>query len=423
MKTKEANLIVVSSYPEKGLVHGIKTVGVASYAKNTLLYLSKAFGEKINITVLAEKLPRQENFYKEKNITVNRCWQRNRWTSWYQIFKEIKKQNSKKILFEFEMAMMGDPSKNILLPLFLLILKLSGKKVYVVIHQVVLNFEEMSGHLGIKNKSLKNKALSIFSRLFFSLTVYLSFMTIVFEQFLKDRLAKISSKKKIVVIPHGVEKDRLMINKEKARKKLGYQNSDFIMAIFGYLAWYKGTDWLAEIVSEKIKTNPQTNIRLIIAGGPNPNHKNKSFYQKYLKNLETIAKKHPEISITGFVDQKDITAYYQAADVMVYPYRTGMSSSGPLAMAFTNHKPFLVSEPLSQLLDTADIINEMRKSELKKNDLSFSLDEKSFWTKIENLQNNKQLAKKLSLLSEKIAQKRSWKNIGLMYKKLIYEDK
>jgi len=416
------NLIVVSSYPEKGLVHGIKTVGVASYAKNTLLSLSKAFGEKINITVLAEKLPKQENLYKEKNITVKRCWQRNSWTSWYQIYKEIRKQKCKKILFEFEMAMMGSPAKNIFFPLFLLILKLSGKQVYVVIHQVVLNFEEMSGHLGTKDKSFKNKLLSIFSKLFFSLAVRLSFRTIVFEQFLKDRLATISPMEKIVVIPHGVEKDKITTNKGKARKKFGYKDSDFIMAIFGYLAWYKGTDWLAEIVSEKIKTSPQTNIRLIIAGGPNPNHKNKSFYQKYLKNLETIAKKHPEISITGFVDQKDITAYYQAADVMVYPYRTGMSSSGPLAMAFTNHKPFLVSEPLSQLLDTADILNEMRKSELKKNDLSFSLDEKSFWTKIENLQNNKQLAKKLSLLGHEITQSRSWDNIGLMYKKLLYEN-
>jgi len=415
-------LTVITSYPEKGLVHGIKTVGVASYAKNTLLSLSKAFNNKLDIIVLAERLPGQKKNYKEKNITVNRCWQRNSWFLCVQLFKQIKKIKTKKVLIEFEMAMMGNPSKNILLPFLLSALKLIGKEVFIAIHQVVLDFEEMSGHLGTKRKSVKNKLLSLFSRVFFSLTVRLSSKTIVFEEFLKNRLAKISPSKKIFVIPHGVEAQKTTIDKSFARKRLNLKSSDFVVVIFGYLAWYKGTDWLTDRVTSGLSNNPNKNIKLIIAGGPNPNHKGKPFYQKYIENIKNTAKNHPKnITLTGFVEEKNINTYYQAADVMIYPYRTGISSSGPLAMAFTNQRPFLLSNPLSQLLDTKDIAEGMEKLKIKKGDISFSFGKNNFCDKLENIKSNSELQKKLSSLGKQISAKRSWQNIGIMYKKIIYE--
>jgi len=415
-------LAVITSYPEKGLVHGKKTVGVASYAKNTLLSLSRAFKGSLDITVLAEKLPDQKQTYKEKNISVDRCWQRNSWFLYGQLFKKIKKLNSKKILIEFEMSMMGGPAKNIFLPFFIFVLRLMSKEVFVVVHQVVLDFEEMSGHLGTKEKSVKNVILSFSSKLFFSLLVRSSSKTIVFEQFLKERLATISSAKKIIVIPHGVETKVAIGSKAAARKKLNLNSSDFVIAIFGYLAWYKGTDWLIEEVASHLFKNPKEKIKLVVAGGPNPNHKDKGFYQKYIDNIETVAKKFPDnITLTGFIDEKDINFYYQAADIMIYPYRTGMSSSGPLAMAFTNQKPFLLSAPLSQLLNTADIAKQMEGLKIKKENVSFSLNEQYFWDKLGKIKNNSMLQDRLSSLGKRIVADRGWENIGKMYRRAIYE--
>ena len=46
---------------------------------------------------------------------------------------------------------------------------------------------------------------------------------------------------------------------------------------------------------------------MIIAGGANPNHKDKIFYQKYVKRIEQEAKNSEgKILVTGFVDENKI---------------------------------------------------------------------------------------------------------------------
>ena len=56
---KNTNLLIITSYPPQGHIHAQKTVGIASYTKNTLLALTKAMKkhERLDkITVLAEQL-------------------------------------------------------------------------------------------------------------------------------------------------------------------------------------------------------------------------------------------------------------------------------------------------------------------------------------------------------------------------------
>jgi hypothetical protein len=80
------DLIVVSSYPPQSQTHGIGTVGVASYAKNTLISLPSY----LNILVLAEKLSDQPSEYQEKNIHILRCWQRNSPKAFLDILKKYQ---------------------------------------------------------------------------------------------------------------------------------------------------------------------------------------------------------------------------------------------------------------------------------------------------------------------------------------------
>ncbi len=415
-------LIVVTSYPEKGLIHGKKTVGVASYAKNTILGLSTAGKEKLDITVLAEKLPGQKDEYQEDNVTVIRCWQRNSWSAYWQIAKEIKKINAEKVMIEFEMAMFGSSFKNILFPLLLLWLKLINKKTFVVTHQVVLDFGKLSGHLGAEKENLKTKILSLVGKIFFKSILITAGQVIVFEKFLKNRLAKLGNSEKISVIPHGVEPDPITTTQSESRKKLNIPSKDFVITMFGYLAWYKGTDWLVKTIANYLKDSNEKNLKLIIAGGPNPNHVGKDYYDKYIQKIKDAAGKYPEkITITGFVDEKDIPLYFKSSDVLVFPYRTGMSSSGPLAFAFTNHKPFLVSKPLSPLLETEDIKSTLNQFDLSIEQIAFSLSEKDFIDKINFLKNNNNLQDKLSQASKIIAQKRTWPNIGKSYSTLLFE--
>jgi len=453
---KDSNLIVITSYPEQGLVHGIITVGVASYAKNTLLSLSEAAGGNLNIVVLAEKLSGQKSKYQEKNITVIRCWQRNSWFVYFSLIKNIAKQKAESVLIEFEMAMFGNPAINIPFPAFLLLLRLLRKKTTVVLHQVVLNFDEMSGQIGEKQSGLKTKILSILAKYFYKSILKTASQVIVFEEFLKQRLLGLANLGNIFVVPHGVEIKTILPDQKKSKNKLRLGENDFVIIMFGYLAWYKGTDWLVSTISHYLDHSADKNIdthgqargtlvdpaeggektdqfihglnrgildpvlKLIVAGGPNPNHLDKAYYQKYLRSLDLLAKRHPNnIKITGYVNEKDINSYYQAADLVVFPYRASMSSSGPLAFAYTNRIPFLVSEKLAELFDTKDAYQNLKSLKIKKEQLSFRLDENDFWQKVDCLRNDINLQNKLGDLCKKITISRSWKKIGEQYLKIL----
>jgi len=56
----------------------------------------------------------------------------------------------------------------------------------------------------------------------------------------------------------------------------------------------------------------------------------------------------------GFLDEKDLPVYFGAADLVVLPYRTFMSSSGPLSLAQAMGKPFILSEEAARVLKTQD---------------------------------------------------------------------
>jgi len=418
------DLIVVSSYPRTGTLRGRDTVGVADYTKQTLTSLPG----HLKILVLAEKLKDEPRVATEDNIQVIRCWQRNHPFSLLSVFSHILKSPTKKVLFEFEMAMLGDPWMNLFFVKLLFLLKIFNQKVTVVLHQVVLDFNEMSGHIGQKKNSPLNSILNSLAKIFYRLLTLFSHQIIVFEQFLKDRLDKNNSK--IIVIPHGVEilnfdeannfsernHPRYSEGREHRKNSFASQNNNFTVTIFGYLAWYKGTDWIVDTLSSYFDHHPKSKIKLIVAGGPNPNHLDKPYYQKYLSKLENTASKHPDnIQITGFVDEKDIKKYYQLSNLIVLPYRVGMSSSGPLSIAFTHHKAFFVSEKIAPILKTSDINLIFSRHHLSQDIASFSLNSKDFLKKIIQLQKDQKLQQKLASISQEISSSRSWNNIRHQY--------
>lgn len=431
------DLIVVSSYPRTGTLRGRDTVGVADYTKQTLISLPK----HLNILVLAEKLKDEPLIATEGNIQVIRCWQRNHPLSLFSIFFHIIKSPTRKVLFEFEMAMLGDPWMNFFFVNLLLLLKIFQKKVFIVLHQVVLDFNEISGHIGQKKNSHLNTLLNLFAKIFYRLIVLFSYRIIIFEQFLKDRLDKNNSK--IIVIPHGVEISNKRYNFDEANNfseslsgakspegkrdprsgspevvstaKIKLSNC-FTITIFGYLAWYKGTDWLVETFVSYFDHHSKSKLKLIVAGGPNPNHLDKPYYQEYLSKLNSTASKHPQnIQITGFVDEKDIEKYYQESDLIILPYRVGMSSSGPLSIAFTHHKAFFVSDKIAPILNTSDISTIFKKHSLSPKIASFPLSSPKLLQKIIHLKKDFKLQKELGLISQEISSARSWNNISKQY--------
>lgn len=412
---KEEKLLVITSFPPKGIVHDKSVVGIASYAKNTLLGIKK-YKKDVDITVLAESLDGKKENYEDDGIKVKRVWKRNSFSTFLILLNEIlTSKNTKKILIEFEVAMFGDNIFLLPFPVFLLFLKLLGKKVTIVSHQVISNIEDLSGHINLNSK-FKIFLLNLSIHFFYRLMLLLSSEIIVFDEVLKRKLAKFGSLGKIAVITHGVEDFKLQISKTEARKKLNLAESDFVLLYFGFLAWYKGTDLLIKYFNEI--NNPDKSIKLIIAGGPNPNHEGKKYYRDYIENIEENCK-NSNIMLTGFVKEEDIPLYFQASDLIVLPYRTLMSASGPFSIALSFKKPFLVSDKLSEMFETEDISQLLKFEKIAKSELIFNL-EKGFTEEIEALKNDKSLFAKLEEFSTKLAKLRSWDKIGAYYYEKLF---
>lgn len=417
-------LLVIASYPPYGKTHDKNVVGIASYTKNTLVSLrSQGKKRELAITVLAEKLPDAPLEYKEDGILVKRIWQRNSLLASPLLLWEIlsNHKTTENILIEFEHAMFGEMFYLAPLPLFILLLKIFGKKIIFVSHQVIADISEIAPHINLAPGSLRTDIFNALIKLFYMFILRLSSKVIVFDEALKERLLRLGDPNKISVIPHGVEQFQNLPTKKEARKQLEIAQNRFVVLSFGYLAWYKGTDWLVETFGALKHQKIKTRISLVLAGGPNPNHLNKTHYQKYIANIQKACQ-NKNIFLTGFVPEEQIPLYFQACNLVILPYRTLISSSGPLSLAFSFQKPFLISDRLSKIFETQDLKEALKKAGLSEDKLTFTLNGEVI-RKIREIMQNSSLQKKIKKITKTLSQVRSWVRIGSLYYDELFSPK
>lgn len=392
-------VLVISSYPEKTTIHGEKTVGVGNYTKATLLSLIKQSSE-IKLRVFAEKLNEKEE-YVENKIKVERFWKRNNIFSRTALFIKAAKQPEEIIFLPFEMYMFGGLFSVITTIPMLFYLKLRGKRIVLVLHQV------LGKDLTIFEKNKLKAFLLVSSRkLFYQLLLAASEKVIVFEDEFKQRLG---GSPKVVIIPHAVIQEKI-IKKEIAREKLGLEKDKKYVFYFGFLSPYKGVDKLLEIWDEV------EGAQLIIGGGGNPNHMKKTSYKEYVNSLIQKAKEKEAIA-TGFIPEDQMKYYFSAVDIVILPYTVFMSSSGPMSHAFSYSTGILLSEPLRGYFNSSDMKNTLDESDISIEEICFSLD-KPIRNKVLWAVHNQD---KLEEFSKKMCQIRSWDKVGPQYLKIIEE--
>ncbi len=415
-------LLVISSYPPRGTTHHKSVIGGASYTKNTLIALEKEIrsrNEIPQITVLAQNIDGSDTDYQDGDINVKRIWKRNSLFTFTKLYKEIliNHKQTKEIMIELELSIFGKSGIFLMMLInFIYSLKLLNKKVVLVIHEVIFDMDKFGPHINLKEKSLKTTFYNSGFSMFYKSILMPVDKVIVFEESLKKKLSAITGREnKINVISIAVENIKQNVSKEKARAKLSISKNDFVVMTFGFLAWYKGTDWLSGVWS---KENSKKNLQLIIAGGENPNRIDFPYYKKYLDDLKQVVREK-EIILTGFIPEEKMQLYFAACDLVVFPYRTMMSSSAVLSIAFSFEKPFLLSENMNQIFMGQDINQELLSSNLQEKDVLFPLDN-SFNERLESIKNDSVLLKKLELFSKKMKVKRSWDLIARKYYETIF---
>lgn len=336
----------VSLYPAPDAKH-VMNSGVASYTKNLLQGLSAS--KDMDFYVICERLPAVQSEYNEDGVRVLRSFDRSPGFI-VQLYKQLKRLKPDVIHLQQELALYGGPYNAYLLSWLLRALR--HKRTIVTFHQVV-DQSKIDKKFVTDNSSkapvwLVKRAF----RMIYGPTGRAATHVIVHEQYFKDLLVDQYHipARKISVIPHGVE-DMKTVLERPARQKLGLPEDGNILLFMGYLAGYKGIDLLLEGFAEYAKIDPKA--FLVIGAGKHPKLLNDEEYLALYESKQRRAKElipAKQYVWQGFIDEADISQYYSAADVSIYPYSISMSSSGPMAIAIGHEKPFLGSDVFKDVL-------------------------------------------------------------------------
>ncbi|MGA2968013.1 MAG: hypothetical protein ABSD69_02495, partial [Candidatus Levyibacteriota bacterium] len=219
------SLVVISGYPKKKQTYSQGVCAVSSFTKNTLSKLQHENSFQ-KIIVLAPTIHARE-IYEEDGILVVRCFKRNSPLSYVGLLKAILRFGRvTNILIEFEFASFGNTFMTSLLIPIVWLLFLLGKNLVLVIHQVVSDIQSLSGHIGVEKRSLKMQFLGFSLGLFYALLTIPAKKIVVLEEEFKHKLSRFVNKDKIIVIPHGIDTNIKIVDRQSARKKLGILSID-----------------------------------------------------------------------------------------------------------------------------------------------------------------------------------------------------
>jgi len=411
--------LVISGYPVRG-GHD-NNYGISWYTKETIGPIAQK--KNVRFVVLAETNGHNEpHVYQDGHILVLRVFDQRRLTVYPSILKWLSVFNKiDKVYVHSEFAANGGIKNFAFLIPFLTLIKINGRKISYFAHNFIESFDTISGHFNFKKGSLKLKTLNTLVYFYNHVLTKLVDKVIVLDDAIKQRVQKYVSSDRIISFPISIKIPSETISKNKARAKLNIKHDEKVLLYFGFVTWYKGADWLINQVSQYLKKNPKSKIRLIVAGGEAHSLRDKRYYQKYYRTQLEKASKNEKIIITGFVPEKEIGKYFAAADLVVYPYRGLIGASGSLSYALSYNKPFMLGPELGGILNSSDIKKALNEAKLKTDVLIFKLNKSGFAKVINTLGNESKLAM-ISRLSKRIARLRDYEVVMESYYTQIFTE-
>ena len=410
------SLLVITSYPEKGVKYSDKQDAVAGFAKNRVLPLAKKLASQNRRVVILTNFTHKPETYVEDGILIIRCFQRHHFQNFIALTSLCYQFNYiKNVLIEFEFSTFGDTLSTLFVPPFLLGLKLMNKRVFIELHQVLTYIDKISGHIGQCKHHLKTRLLGAVLKTFYQVITRQADHIIVLEDHLQTKLTTLTHQHNISVIPHGVDKQITQVDQSTAKQQLGFKSTDYLVVCFGYITWYKGSDFIIKSFLHSPSLAHNKNVHLIMAGGPSFTQSQKPHYRRYFQSVTTLVGKHTNVHLTGFVPEDQIKTYYAAADLIVLPYRTFMSSSGPLSLALSYQKPFILSHKLTAYSKSADFAMSMEKTNTRIDDLVFHLSQQGISQSILKVKNSRPLQNQLTQFSTNLSNQRSFTKLADKY--------
>lgn len=309
--------------------------------------------------------PRQDNctssLWNDDGVIVYSCFRRGSVSAFAEALRPIIAAHNKVLHVQHELFAYGGLINALLLPLLLACLKLCGYKVLTTVHGVI-PLSEVSSQFIKKNRFIGSP--TIVRLLWQSLIRFVSSCSTclhVHEPFLKDLLVSEYSVPwgKIEVIPLGVEPITEKLEKPVARRALGLGKEDEVVLFFGYLAAYKGIEYLLSELDTMLARRP--NLNVIIAGDVPARLKRKINVGAMIQKVRVG---QDRVHRLGFLTDAQIPTVFSASDVLLLPYEVAMSSSGPLALAVGFDLPAIFSSAFKQSFPDAPSFFELKPGAL-----------------------------------------------------------
>jgi len=339
---------MVSIYPPPESKHA-KLGGVASYTKNLVVSLLN----NCRVTVFADRMSYTNDEY-HGGAMVYRCWNKGVMYP-FQIFKKLLSDEVDVMHVQHEIYLYGGLGSAVVFPLLLFLIRLLRKPVIVTLHGVI-PLSKVDGRF-LRENWIRGSPLMMRAGLILlvKMIATLSTSIIVHEEKFKEMLRSEYScpAHKVYVIHHGIEERNDLIEKNQAKQILGLSEKNVIL-FFGYIIGYKNIELLIESANF-LKTRDWV---IVIAGGSHPRLSDNPNYRKYLSDLreKALAISKDSILFRGFIPENEITLYFSAADLIAFPYKICMHDSGPLSLAISYEKPFLIPVSFGETVFSKDVV-------------------------------------------------------------------
>jgi glycosyltransferase involved in cell wall biosynthesis len=125
-----------------------------------------------------------------------------------------------------------------------------------------------------------------------------------------------------------------------ARRQLGLGERDKVILFFGYIAPYKGLEFLVAAFDELARGDK--NYRLIIAGEPKT-PKDKDYWKRIKETISRSTAGDQVIQKIEYVPDAETELYFKAADVLVLPY-VHIFQSGVLFLSYSFGLPVIAAD-------------------------------------------------------------------------------
>ncbi len=332
--------LVISRFPKEDRLYD----GVATYTQDIVTRFAKKYDDRF--VVLAEKVDDQVIEQVDENILVIRAFDEHRFhlfpqiLTWLIVFSQINR-----VYVHSEFCASGGPVLRFLVVPFVGLIRLFGKKITFYAHNVVKNLDGFEGHLG--QDPWKLKLFGLGYRWYFRLLSLLVSQFVVLEPSIRQRLQDLVGNKPVLVEPHWIAPVRTRLTKDQARAKLGISLTKRVVVSFGFVTHYKGADFMARFAKWLSGQEKTKRTMVVLAGGESYSLKNKAYYQDYYQQIKQTASDCAQLTLTGFLSEKEVGLWLTAADVVVLPYRNLMGGSGALQQALRFGKPVLFSRPIA----------------------------------------------------------------------------